>query len=193
MHLIVGLGNPGRRYALTRHNAGFMVLDALARVHSIPLDADIEDARWGEGTIAGCKVALVKPMAFMNQSGPPVLRIANVLCTSIQETVIIHDDLDLSLGRIKIKVKGGSGGHKGLLSLMEAFGDDHFVRLRIGIGRPPADTGTVDHVLDCFTASEATELARTITWAQEAVVTLVCEGVRQGMNKFNRPQITNSS
>jgi peptidyl-tRNA hydrolase, PTH1 family len=192
MHLIVGLGNPGLKYTQTRHNAGFLVLDALARDHSIPLDGVAEDARWGTGAIAGHRVALVKPMTFMNQSGPPVLRFVNAFCTSSRETVIIHDDLDLALGRIKFKVKGGSGGHKGLLSLMEAFGDDHFMRLRIGIGRPPAETGTIDHVLGCFTASEAPELARTITRAQEAVVALVCEGLRQGMNKFNRPQITNS-
>ncbi len=134
-HLVVGLGNPGPEYAGTRHNAGFRVVERLAEDFGIPLAHERCQALFGSGSIRGVAVVLAKPMAFMNRSGPPVKGLIDFLGISSGRTVVIHDDLDLALGRLKIKEKGGHGGHKGVRSLMDAVGGGDFIRVRIGIGR----------------------------------------------------------
>jgi PTH1 family peptidyl-tRNA hydrolase len=185
IRLIVGLGNPGDKYAKTRHNLGFMVVDEIADTYSIPLDKQKFDALFGRGSINGNPVILAKPMAFMNRSGPPTQKLAqyfNILCGDM---LVIHDDIDLTYGRIKIKEKGGHGGHNGIRSLIDAFGSGDFVRIRIGIGRPDARIHVVDHVLGRFSADETKRLNPIITRARDATVTILRNGLKQGMNQFN--------
>jgi PTH1 family peptidyl-tRNA hydrolase len=185
--LVAGLGNPGDRYRDTRHNIGFATLDQLAKTHSIPWDRAVDSTIQGVGAIEGVDVVLAKPMAYMNHSGPPLADAAERFKISSQQVLVIHDDMDLALGRIKIKAKGGHGGHRGLQSLMAALdADGNFARLRVGIGRPPAGCDPVDHVLGRFTQSENEVLADAITSATEAVATILTRGVRDGMNRFNR-------
>ncbi len=188
--LIAGLGNPGREYERTRHNAGFMVVDEIAREHAIPLNKNKFDCLFGRGKMEGCPVILAKPLAFMNRSGPPVRRVADYFRILSEDVLVIHDDIDLAFGRLQIKEKGGHGGHKGVRSLMNVFGGGDFIRLRIGVGRGAGDAGreieVVDHVLGGFKAEETAVLDRIVTRAGEAVATILCKGAKEGMNRFNR-------
>ena len=185
LRLVVGLGNPGDAYLKTRHNAGFMVVDEVAEAFSIPLVKRKFDTIFGRGSVDGVEIILIKPMAFMNLSGPPVLKIANYFKILCEDMLVIHDDIDLVLGRLKINEKGGDGGHKGVRSLMDAFGGGDFVRLRMGVGRSEAEAGVTGHVLGRFTKEETEQLDQLITRARDAVVTILCEGTRVGMNNFN--------
>jgi len=191
IRLIVGLGNPGDAYRETRHNAGFLVVDKVAETFSIALDRRKFDVVMGRGLIGNQEVILAKPQAYMNRSGPPVLQLANYFKILCEEMLIVHDDIDLSFGRIKIKEKGGHGGHNGLRSLIDAFGGGNFARLRVGIGRSEAFTVT-DHVLGRFSAAEDTVLDQIISMARDAVVIIFDKGTQEGMNTFNnRAVITN--
>jgi PTH1 family peptidyl-tRNA hydrolase len=132
-------------------------------------------------------------MAYMNLSGNPVYQLAQSFGLSCEDILIVHDDMDLAFGRIKIKEKGGSGGHKGIQSLMDAFGGGDFARLRMGIGRPEAGMNAVDHVLSSFMLEEGKILESMISRAQDAAVTFLCNGAKEAMDRFNRSIITNSS
>lgn len=183
--LVVGLGNPGDAYARTRHNVGFMVVDALAGAHAIPTNRQKFDAVFGKGTLEGSDVILMQPMAFMNRSGPPVQKFAAYFKISYRDILVVHDDIDLEFGRLKIKEKGGHGGHKGLRSIMDALSGGDFTRLRIGVGRPGAGRQVTGHVLGEFNSDEAQILDRIVSAAREAVVTILCKGTKEGMNRFN--------
>ena len=189
LRLIVGLGNPGDRYETTRHNAGFMVVDSLADGSSISLGKNKFKTVFGRGTLEGQGVILAKPLAFMNRSGPPIRRLADYFGISGEDMVVVHDDIDLAFGRIKIKQKGGDGGHKGIRSLIEAFGGGGFSRVRVGVGRgnggPGSEPGVVGHVLGRFGSSERADLERVIATAADAAVAVVCHGVKEAMNRFN--------
>ncbi|MBL0699522.1 MAG: aminoacyl-tRNA hydrolase [Desulfosarcina sp.] len=185
IRLIIGLGNPGKQYEKTRHNAGFMVMDAIADTFSIAIAKKKFNAEFGRGSIEGVESVLAKPQAFMNRSGPPVQKLAAYFKISIQDILVIHDDIDLNLGRIKIKEKGGGGGHNGIKSLISALNDGSFSRLRIGVGRPGEHTEVIDHVLGGFTHRESEIMERAIVRAKEAVVTILCNGIKEGMNRFN--------
>jgi len=185
--LVAGLGNPGKDYRDSRHNIGFMVLDRLAQIHHIDWQQAADGTCQGLGTIQDVVAVLVKPMAYMNRSGPPVRAASERFEISSRQMLIVHDDMDLALGRIKIKAKGGHGGHRGLQSLMAALdAGGEFPRLRIGIGRPPAGCDPVDHVLGRFTQPEIEVIADAIASAEDAVATILTRGVRDGMNRFNR-------
>jgi len=195
VRLVVGLGNPGKTYRETRHNAGFMVVDAMADFFAIALEK-----RWrfskllhGRGSIDGVEAILAKPMAFMNRSGPLLHNIAEYYRILCEHMLVIHDDIDLAFGRLKIKKKGGDGGHKGVRSIMGAFGSGEFVRLRIGVGRSESNISVTDHVLDRFNADEKKVLDQIITIAREAAVTILCKGAEEGMNRFNDKRILTSS
>jgi PTH1 family peptidyl-tRNA hydrolase len=191
LRLVVGLGNPGPRYAATRHNIGFRVLDRLAAEFAIAVSREKFTAVFGRGRIEDIDVVLAKPLAFMNRSGPPVRSLAEFFRISSQDLLVIHDDIDLDYGRIKIKEKGGHGGHNGVRSLIDAFGGGGFTRLRLGIGRSgTGEQPVADYVLDHFSRSEAAELPRIIERARDAVVTILCMGTRIGMNQFNTKPIT---
>ncbi len=191
--MIIGLGNPGHKYSKTRHNIGFEVIDALSREFVISLKMHPANARVGAGKIEGRGVVLVQPMAYMNLSGNPVYQLAQSFGLSCEDILIVHDDMDLAFGRIKIKEKGGSGGHNGIQSLIDAFGGGDFTRLRMGIGRPEEGMNAVDHVLSSFKLEESKMLEHIISRARDAAVTVLCNGAKEGMNRFNRSIITISS
>ncbi len=189
LRLVVGLGNPGARYESTRHNAGFMTADRIARDFNISFDKRKFDCAFGRGIIEDVEVLLAKPMAFMNRSGPPIQKLAHFFRIQCKEMVVIHDDIDLVFGRLKIKEKGGHGGHNGIRSIMDAFGGGDFERLRIGVGRSEAGENVTDHVLGRFSAAKAEMVTRVISAARDAVVTVLCEGTKVGMNVFNRKDL----
>ncbi len=184
--LVVGLGNPGGEYRLTRHNVGFMVVDRICHAHRISLNQQRFKCSFGTGVVAAKTVALAQPQAFMNRSGPPVLRLMSYYGISSRDLLIIHDDLDIAFGRIKIKEKGGHGGHNGVRSLMEALGTGTFFRVRVGVGRPERGSDVVQHVLEPFSAEEKMPLDDFLDRAAEAAVTVLSQGVKFGMNRFNR-------
>jgi PTH1 family peptidyl-tRNA hydrolase len=183
--LLVGLGNPGKSYGDTRHNLGFMVLDQLADEYAIPVSKTKFDTVFGRGRIQGNDVFLVKPQAYMNRSGMPTRRLADYYGISSEDIIVVHDDIDLMFNRLKIKQKGGHGGHNGIKSLMNAFGGGDFARVRMGIGRSGDERDVADHVLGKFLPEERKSLERFVTRAREAVVTILCDGIKRGMNQFN--------
>jgi len=189
LRLVVGLGNPGESYSETRHNAGFLTVDKVSEAFSIAFAKRKFDTRFGIGSMDGIKVILAKPMAFMNRSGPQIQKIAGYFRILCEDMLVVHDDIDLAFGKIKIKEKGGDGGHRGIRSLIDAFGGGDFVRLRIGVGRPEAGIGAADYVLGKFTLEERKNLDRIITTAKDAVVTTLCKGTKEGMNRFNDKRI----
>ena len=189
--LIAGLGNPGPDYRDTRHNLGFRVVDHLARRFKIGLTVAGPELVVGRGVIEGWAVCMLKPQDYMNRSGPPVDAFLEKFCISYREILVIHDDIDLEFGRLKIKKKGGDGGHKGIRSMVDTLGTGDFARLRLGIGRSGEDVDVVDHVLGQFDDREAENLAEFINRASEAAVKVLCDGVNAGMNQFNRKSVTN--
>ncbi|MBT8368170.1 MAG: aminoacyl-tRNA hydrolase [Deltaproteobacteria bacterium] len=185
LKLVVGLGNPGNEYRNTRHNIGFMVADKIVLDFKISLNKKKFDSVFGRGFIKNVEVLLAKPMAFMNRSGPPVQKLARYYRIQCRDLLVIHDDIDLAFGRLKIKEKGGHGGHNGVRSLMDAFGADDFIRLRIGVGRSAAEDSVTGHVLGKFSPQQSQTLARIISKARDAVVTVLGQGTKVGMNLFN--------
>ena len=162
IRLVVGLGNPGRQYQKTRHNIGFMVVEALADGCGITLSRRSGELVYGSGRLGNGNVYLAKPLAYMNKSGVPTQALARRLGIDLQEMLVIHDDIDLVFGRLKIKKKGGSGGHNGIKSLKAAFGGGDFTRLRIGVGRPEAEENVTRHVLGRFSRAEKEHLGTVI-------------------------------
>jgi len=189
LRMVVGLGNPGEAYAKTRHNTGFMVVDKISEAFSIALDKQKFDARFGIGLVNGVKIVLAKPMAYMNRSGPQIQKIAGYFRILCEDILVVHDDIDLVFGRLKIKEKGGDGGHRGVRSIIDAFGGGDFTRLRIGVGQPDAEKGASDYVLGKFSLEERKVLSQIITSAKDAIVTILCKGTKEGMNRFNNKRI----
>ena len=193
LRLVVGLGNPGNTYKRTRHNVGFMVIDQISEGFSIALVKQKFGTIYGRGSIDDINVILIKPMVFMNRSGPQVQKITRYYRILSEDVLVVHDDIDLAFGRIKIKEKGGDGGHKGVRSIIDAFGGGDFVRLRIGVGRPDAGISAADHVLGRFKSDENKVLDQIINAARDAVVTILCKGAKEGMDRFNDKRIVISS
>ena len=191
IRLIAGLGNPGETYKKTRHNTGFMVLEKVAKSFSISFDKEKFDVIFGRGVIENVEVVLAKPQSFMNRSGPPLRHLSDYYGILCEDMLIIHDDIDLAFGRIKIKEKGGHGGHRGLKSLIDAFGKGDFARLRIGVGRSERLSVT-DYVLSKFSLEEEMLLDEVIARARDAVVSFYVDGIKTCMNKFNQKLIISS-
>ena len=190
MILIAGLGNPGLKYKNTRHNLGFMVIDELARDYDIKLVTDKKNGVFvGDDLISGKKVVLAKPQLFMNNSGIPIKLLVNYFKISLGDSlIVIHDDMDLLFGSIRIRKDGASAGHNGLESIIKEVGSKDFVRVRLGIGRPLLKNKAADYVLSVFSKDETTILGSFVTKAKEAVVSILKEGVENSMNSFNRRQ-----
>ncbi len=187
--LLVGLGNPGPDYERTRHNAGFMAIDDMSDASGISLDKTKHGTRFGRGVIEGTDVILAKPMAFMNNSGPPVQRLARFFRIPVSNLIIIHDDIDLAYGRLKITAKGGSGGHKGIASLANALASSDVPRLRIGVGRPGIRSDVTHHVLGRFTREEDQILGEIIIRARDGILLLLKNGLKEGMNQINNRKL----
>lgn len=192
MKLIIGLGNPGKGYAHNRHNVGFRCVNQLARLHSINLKQHQCQSQVGLGKIAGTKVVLAKPKTFVNLSGEAVRSLLRKYNIAISDLLVIHDDLDLPLGRIRLRQGGSSGGHKGIKSIISAVGSQDFCRIKIGIGRSPRDQDSkhdveivVNHVLSDFSSEEEQLIKLAITSAAEATEHIIAEGIVSAMNKFN--------
>lgn len=191
MHLVVGLGNPGRKYEKNRHNVGFMVVDHLARTHGLADFKEKFSGVWTKGEIsvgnARHPVALLKPGTFMNLSGDCVQPAAAFLKVEAPNVIVVHDELDLAWRDVRLKVAGGHAGHNGLRSMIERLGTPDFVRVRVGIGRPPPGfKGDVaDYVLQSFDAMETAELPEVIDRACAAVEAVVAKGVQAAMNALH--------
>ena len=182
---IFGLGNPGPRYAATRHNAGFMVVEALARRHRLALDGRAPEAHFGDGVICGAEVRLVKPMRFMNRSGEAVRVLLPEAAELASDVLVVHDELDLPFGRVKLKLGGGTAGHRGLESIRETLEDAGFARLRFGIGRPPGHEDVAEFVLSPFSAAEGERLAELVEGAASACEAWLELGIAPAMNRVN--------
>lgn len=184
-YLIVGLGNPGAEYRLNRHNFGFMVLDALAERWSVPLKKIKFKAIIGEDRFKGNKVILAKPLTFMNESGRAVAPLLRYFKCPPENMLIIHDDLDLSLGTLRIRPSGGTSGQRGMESIIKLAGTQDFPRMRLGINRPPGQMDPKDYVLKNFLASEEELKKMVINQAIEAIECFVTEGLTKTMNRYN--------
>lgn len=189
MKLIVGLGNPGPQYEKTRHNIGWRVVDAFAAKFRIAVSVHEKNAMTGSGRVAGGSVLVAKPLTFMNLSGDAVRLLAGSYTESIQDLIVVYDDIDLPTGRLRIRPSGSAGTHNGMRSIVEALGREDFPRLRIGVRG--GEIGKLrDYVLDDFSSEEAPLVERSIERGVEALV-LVCRGdLRRAMNEFNRDDET---
>lgn len=183
--LIVGLGNPGKEYELTRHNIGFIVLDNFAEKAGIEISNTGFNGLYGKGEYLNNKLYLLKPQTFMNRSGESVKEIKNFYKIPSQQMIVIHDELDISLGNLKVKEGGGTAGHNGLESIKAAIGNSDFTRVRVGIGKPDLKGKTVKHVLSIFNKEEIDILNETIEKATDAVHEIISSGARSAMNKYN--------
>lgn len=182
--LVVGLGNPGEEYARTRHNVGFRVADELARRHRLGFRRTRYRAQEAGGTVAGVSVRLLKPQTYMNDSGFAVNRAAQFHRIPVERILVVHDDIDLGLGKLRLREGGSSGGNKGVKSLISHLRSDRFHRLKIGVGRPHPDDA-IDHVLNPFRADEAALIDPALVRAADAVEVFLAEGVAAAMNRFN--------
>lgn len=185
MKLIVGLGNPGERYAQTRHNAGFWVVDTLAERWGIALKSTNFRAIYGEGHYGGEKVVLAKPQTFMNLSGEAVRGLVDYWQVELADMLVIHDDLDLPAYRIRFKCGGGSGGHRGVTSIIHHLQSESFARLKIGIGRPPELMPVEEFVLCRMTEEEAAAYQAVVQRCAEAVEVWAGSGIEQAMSQYN--------
>jgi PTH1 family peptidyl-tRNA hydrolase len=185
-YLIVGLGNPGRGHLYNRHNAGFMVADRLAARHSIDLRRVQSKAIVGSGRIAGRPVTIAKPQTFMNLSGEAVGALANFYKIPSGRLLVIYDELDIPFGAIRLREKGGAGGHNGMRSIIQRLGND-FPRLRLGIGRPPGRMDPAAYVLQNFAGDELPLVSDMLAAAVEAVESFIADGIDIAMSRFNGP------
>jgi len=191
MKIIVGLGNPGKGYARNRHNVGFQCLNHFARLHSVGFDRRQCQARAGIGEVRGEKLLLAKPGTFVNLSGKSVACLVHKHKIPLSALLIIHDDLDLPLGKIRLRQSGSSGGHKGMNSIISALGSEDFPRIRVGIGRPEvkgqsiSEDAIVNYVLSDFSPQEEAIIRPAIAKVAEAIDYYLTEGIKAAMNKFN--------
>ena len=184
--MAVGLGNPGEEYAHTPHSLGYDVVDALVARLGVSLRRSARlQAQLGRAPVGAEDVLLVKPSTFMNVSGSVVGGILRYYRISPADLVVVLDDADLGAGRLRIRARGGSGGHRGLKSIIDDVGSEDFARIRLGIGRDARGADLIHHVLDPFTKEERVLMARVVTTAAEAVLAIVGEGVDRAMNRFN--------
>lgn len=185
--IIVGLGNPGKQYANNRHNAGFMLVDRLAERYGLKFTRMMHKGIVALGEIEGHKVALVKPQTFMNLSGESVAPIVRFYKSEPSNLLVIYDELDLPAGQLRMRPKGGSGGHNGMKSIIARLGSEDFPRLRIGVGRPPGRRDPKDFLLDDFTRDELAVLEPAFDRAVEGIRRWLSDGIDNAMNFVNAP------
>ena len=186
MKLIVGLGNPGRDYADTRHNVGWMVLDAFAKKFRIDVNRHEKSAMVGEGRVAGGTIMLAKPLTYMNLSGDSVRLLVNSYLDSTDDLMVVYDDIDLPLGRLRIRPNGSAGTHNGMRSVVESLATERFARLRFGVRGESYDVRLRDYVLDAFTAEEMLLVERGVGQSVDALVLFARGDLKRAMNEFNR-------
>jgi len=185
-NIIAGLGNPGKDYAQTRHNIGFLALDVLASKACLTFDKTRFDSEYVKARIKGKEVFLIKPLTYMNRSGLSIYKFAAYYKIEIQDIIIVHDDMDLDFGKIKIVKSRGHGGHNGVRSIMEAFGNNDYIRVRVGVGHPSSGRDITAHVLGGFSPDEIPLLDKTTDTASNACLHILENGVISAMNTFNQ-------
>lgn len=191
MKLIVGLGNPGQKYAETRHNIGFMVAERLASRAGIALKRNGYQGLYGTGRLAGTEATILLPQTYMNRSGASVAPASQSLGVAPGDLIVIHDEIDLPFGCLRIKQGGGHGGHNGLRSIVAATGVADYTRLRMGVGRPPEGGDVSGYVLSRFNALERNLLPEYIDVATDALASVLTEGVPAAMNAYNNRNVLN--
>lgn len=187
MIIIAGLGNPGKEYVNTRHNVGFMAIDALASKYGIDVNEKKHKAIIGKGTINGQKVILAKPQTFMNLSGESLRELVDYYKPEVEtQVIVVYDDITLDVGGIRVRKKGSAGGHNGMKSIIAHLGTENFQRVRVGIGEKPARMDLADWVLSRFSKEDLTILEDSLGEAVDAVTMLTEGGIDEAMNKYNR-------
>jgi PTH1 family peptidyl-tRNA hydrolase len=186
---IVGLGNPGARYRDTRHNVGFEVIDELAERRGLAFESSPAEAVVARERGPGARLMLVKPLTFMNLSGQAVSALARYFRVDLDDVLIVTDDANLPLGRLRVRVGGSDGGHNGLRSVIGELGTDQIARLRLGVGRGDGRRDLADHVLARFEDAEQETIRSAVTRAADAVDAFVSDGIATMMNRFNRPEV----
>jgi PTH1 family peptidyl-tRNA hydrolase len=187
--IIVGLGNPGISYQWSRHNIGFQVVDRFAEMNGICICTKRFKTLYGTGWFDSQKVILAKPRTYMNLSGEAVKRVVSFFDAGLEDLIVIYDDLDLPFGRLRIRKRGGDGGHQGVRSIIESLGGKNFLRLKVGIGRPPKDMEAAEYVLNSFDEAQQPHLDWILSQAAEAVVVMILEGVETAMNRYQKKLI----
>jgi len=186
VHLVIGLGNPGPRYEGTRHNVGFRVVDLLAARHGLALSRQRFQSRFAQGPICGVQAVLAQPLTYMNRSGEAVRQIMAYFGAGLPDLLLVHDDLYVELGRLKIVSGGGSGGHKGVGSLIDCLKDEAFARIKVGLGRPDPQMTKEGFVLSRFRADEEAIAERMVEQAADAAETVLDQGLARAQTRFNR-------
>lgn len=186
MYVVVGLGNPGDKYAQTKHNIGFITVDYLAEQHNIKITKLKHKALIGEGTIGGEKVILVKPQTFMNLSGQSVMDIMGFYKVPIEKLVVIYDDIDLPVGKVRIRPSGSSGTHNGMRNIIYLLSNQGFPRVRIGVGKQPDYMDLADYVMMRFNAEERPLMEEAVKTSALAVEEIIKSGINMAMNKYNK-------
>lgn len=185
MYVIVGLGNPGKKYNITRHNIGFEVADEFARENNIKMNKTKFKAVIGEGNIFGQKVVVVKPQTYMNLSGESVMSIMNFYNLDIENLIVVYDDIDLDVGKLRIRKKGSGGSHNGMRNIIYLLKKDEFPRVRIGVGRPQAGRNLADFVLSRFSKEEQEIVIPVVKDAVSAIETIIKDDLDLAMNRYN--------
>ncbi len=186
MKIIVGLGNPGIQYRMSRHNIGFQVVDRLAQINNLTVRTKRFKSLYGRGSIDSQQVILTKPITFMNRSGEAVKKATDFFHLSVEDLVVVHDDMDLPFGRVRFKRRGGDGGHQGVRSIIDSLGESAFLRLKVGIGRPPQGMDPADYVLEAFDKSEQSRLDQVLSQAAGSLKVMLSEGLEKAMNQFQK-------
>jgi peptidyl-tRNA hydrolase, PTH1 family len=186
MILIAGLGNPGKEYSSSRHNVGFIVVDEIAKRLGISLKKKRFGSLLAEVLLEEQQLMLLKPQTYMNLSGDAVSEAVEFFKIPLKNVIVVHDEIDLPLGSIKIKTKGGSAGHKGVQSIISCLGDGSFVRVRMGIGKPIQKSEVVGHVLSGFEKEEKKIMENMVARAADAILEITLRGLESTMNKFNK-------
>lgn len=185
MYLIVGLGNPEQEYDKTRHNMGFHVINKLAKQYGININKNKFKGLIGTGTIGKEKVMLLKPQTYMNLSGESIKEVVDFYKLKVQDLIIIYDDMDIEIGTIKLRKKGGPGSHNGMKSVISNLGKDEFSRIRVGIGKPENKNDMINYVIGHIPEAEFERLDKSTTTAKDAVIDIVLNGIDKAMNKYN--------
>ena len=185
MKLLVGLGNPGRKYGATRHNIGFMIVDAVARLIELEISKEKFSSFFGIGKINENDVCIIKPQTFMNVSGHAVAEFAHYYKLEVENVLVVHDDMDMELGKLKIVKDSGAGGHNGVASIIDNLGTKSFWRLKIGIGRPQVEIDPSDHVLMKFSKGEREIVREILKTSSDAVMSFFKDGAEKAMQRYN--------
>lgn len=185
--LVLGLGNPGAQYAGTRHNLGFAVTSLLADRHGLVLSKSGHHSHWAKGRVAGRETIIAQPRTYMNLSGEAALSLLGYFGLETGSLIVVHDDLDLPLGRLKVALRGGPGGHKGVASIIRLLGSEAFGRLKVGIGRPRYEEPVEKFVLSGFYADQREKVVETVQVAVECLEVMLAAGAQEAMQKFHRP------